>query len=80
MLVIPVFGKLRQEDCRFAASLSNLALHNLVKPCFKIKKINSAWWCTLVIPVLGRLRQEDRRFEASLSNLVRTCFKIKNKK
>ena len=33
MLVIPVLGKLRQEDSEFTASLSNL-----VRPCFKIKE------------------------------------------
>ena len=32
MLVIPVLGRLRQEDHRFRASLSYL-----VRPCFKIK-------------------------------------------
>ena len=32
MPVIPVLGKLRQEDHRFEARLSNLA-----RPCFKIK-------------------------------------------
>ena len=31
--VIPVLGRLKQEDCRFETSLSNLA-----RPCFKIKK------------------------------------------
>ena len=32
MLIIPVLGRLRQEDHRFVASLSYL-----VKHCFKIK-------------------------------------------
>ena len=32
MPVIPILGRLRQEDCRFEASLGNLA-----RPCFKIK-------------------------------------------
>ena len=31
--VIPVFRRVRQEDHRFEASLSNLA-----RPCFKIKR------------------------------------------
>ena len=66
MHIILVLGRLRQEDHRFEASLSNL-----VRPCFKIKRKSRAWWHTLVIPVLGRLRQEDHRFAASLSNLLR---------
>ena len=39
MLVIPVLGRLRREDRRFAARLSYLVkpLRNLVRPCFKIK-------------------------------------------
>ena len=32
MPVIPVLGKLRQEDCRF-----NISLSNLMRPYFKIK-------------------------------------------
>ena len=66
MTVIPVLGRLRQEDPRFKASLSNLA-----RPCFKIKNKSQTRWHMLVNPELGRLRQEDRRFTASLSYLVR---------
>ena len=75
MPVIPVLGRLRQEDHRFEANLSNLG-----RPCFKLRnKKSQEWWHMLVIPVLGMLRQEDPGFVASLSNLVRPCFKIKNK-
>ena len=67
MSVILVLGRLRQEDCKFEANLSNLA-----RPCLKIKNNKEwAWWHTLVIPGPGRLRQEDLRFAASLSYLVR---------
>ena len=64
MRVIPVLGRLRQEDHRFEASLRNLARY-----CLKIKNKGRAWWHTLVIPVLERLRQENRRFVTNLSNL-----------
>ena len=66
-LVIPVLGRLRQEDRRFKARLSNLERPSTVS---KIKN-GQAWWRMLVIPVLGRLRQEDCRFTASLSYLER---------
>ena len=51
MPVIPVLGRLRKKDCKFKASLGNLA-----RRCFKKSQV---WWHTLVILAFGRLRPED---------------------
>ena len=50
MLVIPVLGRLRQEDRRFAASLSSnmVRLSNLARPCFKTKN-KKGWGCSLEV-------------------------------
>ena len=66
--VIPILGRLRQEDHRFKASLSNLA-----RPCFKIKnKIELGVVAHTCNPSTWEAETRGSGFAASLSYLVRS--------
>ena len=84
-LVIPVLGRLREEDQRLKASLSNL-----VRPCFKIKNKKGVGKPGVVAHTCNpsaweaetgglQVHSQPQLLSEALPNLVRPCFKIKIK-